>query len=438
MLSNSESAGAESETDYSDLDIDVRAKSDSDRPHITDSELEDGDAFDSGAAPISDRLVADHQDDNNSGNNGVVDESQLRLSAGRPRSASSDPRSDTHQANNRQVDTGIMQGTTSSVNVDVELVREGCDVFAKGDDDNDVDTRSAKNPASDSNISGLQDAQPDDTQSPQLALTATSLHQSHLKNDHLPQQRRRGATRTDRGKRQRTMAPIRMATTTSTASAAPEYVELEEAKSGVQIIASDEEWELRESDQEMVDDGSADDSDDGDYADMSDSAGSNRGGRPHSRKRVRRTKDREHNDVEGPLTHPLDVSCQAAASSFSFAQESEEMPIHGYFTLKTVASKVVYCLTFSQELLPRPQRQEQRQDSTPDLENPQSVALDPGMCQAPLRRQTTRRRWTREEDATLRKMKKKGHSWEEIHAALPHRSKGTIQVRYSTKVKDQH
>jgi hypothetical protein len=59
------------------------------------------------------------------------------------------------------------------------------------------------------------------------------------------------------------------------------------------------------------------------------------------------------------------------------------------------------------------------------------------MCRAPLQRQTARHPWTRDEDATLRKMKKKGHSWEEIHAALPHRSKGALQVRYSTKVKDQ-
>jgi hypothetical protein len=105
----------------------------------------------------------------------------------------------------------------------------------------------------------------------------------------------------------------------------------------------------------MVDDRSANDSDDEDYANISDAAGSKRRGRPRSQKRVRRTKDREHNDLESPLTYPLDVLCQAAvATTSSITQESEEMPIHGYFTLKTVASKIVYCLTFSQELLPRP------------------------------------------------------------------------------------
>jgi hypothetical protein len=48
--------------------------------------------------------------------------------------------------------------------------------------------------------------------------------------------------------------------------------------------------------------------------------------------------------------------------------------MHGYFTLKTIASKVVYCLTFSHELLPCHQDRAQRQDRPTDLEEPQSVA----------------------------------------------------------------
>jgi hypothetical protein len=364
MLRDDESADAESETDCSDLDVDVRAKSDSDPPHVTDSELADGDGFGSGAALISDCIITDHQDDDND-HNGVIDKTELRLSADRPRPASPDPGSDTHQVTKLQVNTDITRESMSYDNPDVAKQLEGevFDVFAEGDE---VDSRSTKgrrlsavsdrNPASSSNISGLQDSQPDDTQSLQLALAVASPHQSDLKNDHLPKQLRRGATRNNRRKRPRTIAPIRLATTASTASAAPESADLEEPKSRVQIMALDEEWELRDADQEMVDDGSSDDSDDEDYADMSDAASSKRGGRPRSRKRVRRTKDRAHNDVEGPPTHPLDVSCQAAAvSSSSRMQESEEMPIHGYFALKTVASKVVYCLTFSQELLPRPQ-----------------------------------------------------------------------------------
>jgi hypothetical protein len=43
-------------------------------------------------------------------------------------------------------------------------------------------------------------------------------------------------------------------------------------------------------------------------------------------------------------------------------------------------------------------------------------------------------KWTKEEDDTVRRMRQGGRSWAEIQRALPHRSQGTIQVRYSTKL----
>jgi hypothetical protein len=72
ILSDDESAGAESKTDYSDLDVDVRAKSDSDPPHVVENELADGDGLGLGAALIFDCLVTDYQDDYND-HHGVVD-----------------------------------------------------------------------------------------------------------------------------------------------------------------------------------------------------------------------------------------------------------------------------------------------------------------------------------------------------------------------------
>jgi hypothetical protein len=55
--------------------------------------------------------------------------------------------------------------------------------------------------------------------------------------------------------------------------------------------------------------------------------------------------------------------------------------------------------------------------------------------QAPLQSRKRRVKWTPEEDATLLQMRSDGCSWEEIHDELPHRSIGTIQVHYSTKLK---
>jgi hypothetical protein len=166
---------------YSNLDVDLTAKSDSHSPHIANSDLAGGDSFGSGTTLISNRLVGDHQDDGNDNDNGVVDGAKLQLAADRSRSASPGHGSVTHQASPLQVNTEITQGSASYVDLDVtkEVEDEGIDVFAKGDDDDDADTRSTKrsrtsaiscnNPASDSNVSvsELQDGQHDSAQSPQ-------------------------------------------------------------------------------------------------------------------------------------------------------------------------------------------------------------------------------------------------------------------------------
>jgi hypothetical protein len=57
------------------------------------------------------------------------------------------------------------------------------------------------------------------------------------------------------------------------------------------------------------------------------------------------------------------------------------------------------------------------------------------MRPAASQREIKRAPWTPKEDAKLRKMQRDGYSWDDIHAALPGRSKGAIQVRYSTKFK---
>ena len=71
----------------------------------------------------------------------------------------------THQASPIRVNTEITQGNASYVDLDVakEAEDEGIDVFARGDDEDNADTRSTKrsmsstiscnNPASDSNVS---------------------------------------------------------------------------------------------------------------------------------------------------------------------------------------------------------------------------------------------------------------------------------------------
>ena len=103
-----EAAGAESETNCSDLKVDIRAKSKSNPLYVADSVLGDSDGFGLGAALISD-FLANYQGDDDNGNNSVADETQLRLLVDCSRSAFLHPGSNTHQASNLQIDTGIIQ-----------------------------------------------------------------------------------------------------------------------------------------------------------------------------------------------------------------------------------------------------------------------------------------------------------------------------------------
>jgi hypothetical protein len=74
------------------------------------------------------------------------------------------------------------------------------------------------------------------------------------------------------------------------------------------------------------------------------------------------------------------------------------------------------------------------------------IILKTDLCQPYSRRPTTplktwlsgtassRSRWTLEEDERVCRMKQDNCSWAKIQRALPHRSQGSIQVRYSTKL----
>jgi len=146
----------------------------------------------------------------------------------------------------------------------------------------------------------------------------------------------------------------------------------------------------------------------------------------------------EHNDMETPSTHSLNVSYQATAATSSVSmQESEEIPIHGYLTLKTIESKVVYCLTFSQELLQEPGGTSQRQgipgsfSSSRDRRDSGRLPVQERDMNRPVRNS----RFSSEDDNLLLQLKGKGLPWDEISDHFPGRSKGTLQVHYSTKLK---
>jgi hypothetical protein len=120
-------------------------------------------------------------------------------------------------------------------------------------------------------------------------------------------------------------------------------------------------------------------------------------------------------------------------------QESEEIPVHGYLTLKTIKSKVVYCLTFSQEFLPEPSGTSQRQgiprsvSSSSDRRDSERLPVHERAMSRPVRNS----RFSSQDDALLLQLKGEGLSWDEISDRFPERSKGTLQVHYSTKLKSR-
>jgi hypothetical protein len=138
ILSDDESVGSEPDSDFSSLDIDLAAKRDSYPLHVADNGLVDGSGSSSRTTVVSDRLVADHQDD------GVVDSAESLLAAGRPRPASPGHTTVTLQASKLRVNAEITQGSVNHVDVDVtkEVGDEDANIFAKVDDDDGKDSRS--------------------------------------------------------------------------------------------------------------------------------------------------------------------------------------------------------------------------------------------------------------------------------------------------------
>ncbi|KAF2174929.1 hypothetical protein K469DRAFT_612754 [Zopfia rhizophila CBS 207.26] len=127
------------------------------------------------------------------------------------------------------------------------------------------------------------------------------------------------------------------------------------------------------------------------------------------------------------------------------AAEYQEWPFQGFLKCTTIGNEITYNVVFK---LPRVSGCVSLPINTVALGIPSdgktstSRATVHGARSQPKTLSTTKEaepkggKWTPEEDETVRSMRENGHSWDEIHGALPHRTKATIQVRYSTKLKN--
>lgn len=180
-------------------------------------------------------------------------------------------------------------------------------------------------------------------------------------------------------------------------------------------------------------DESADELGDEDYANHSD-ASSNAIEEPRPSKRPRRSKDllsTTYRDMEESSGCSAELSNENVATIQSMATpQSEEFPICGFLTLKTIGSKVTYTVSFFQEPLLQPSET----DVFTSGDRVDSGRL-PRQGQA-TSRPVRRLKYEREDNELLRRLKEEEClSWDEIAEHFPERSKETLQVHYNTKLK---
>jgi hypothetical protein len=117
----------------------------------------------------------------------------------------------------------------------------------------------------------------------------------------------------------------------------------------------------------------------------------------------------------------------------------QEWPFQGFLKRTRIGNETTYNLEFKlprmSELLSLPI------ETFDDKDVPTTPATRPKAPYPKVSTATSRPRtrvgWKEEDDTRLVDMKRSGCSWKEIYAALPDRTPGTIQVRWSTKLKSR-
>jgi len=125
---------------------------------------------------------------------------------------------------------------------------------------------------------------------------------------------------------------------------------------------------------------------------------------------------------------------ESQGSSSDVAYMSEEIPVCGSLELKEVNGQMVYSLTFSQGLLPHflERRQNDARNTSRSSRNKRATSSLLQPCDRSVR---SRYKFKEEDDDKIIQMRAEGNSWDQIAREIPGSTKGSIQVRYSTKLK---
>lgn len=143
--------------------------------------------------------------------------------------------------------------------------------------------------------------------------------------------------------------------------------------------------------------------------------------------------DNKQHDTQQPSRNS-----SATAESVPTA-EYQEWPLHGFLKRIRIGKETIFNLDFHLTHLPEDLELSvapEALDSSCIETSAHSAVAHSKTRRVALWHPTKRAQWTPKEDAILVRMTEEDNcSWEEISAALPSRSLGAIQVRYSTKFK---
>jgi hypothetical protein len=182
---------------------------------------------------------------------------------------------------------------------------------------------------------------------------------------------------------------------------------------------------------------------DNDYADRNEDSDDS-DTLPHPRKRRRRGVTVRYRT--GQVRHNTQSTTQRETVRFDEPrhhcqtpglQDIETIPVRGYLTRQVLLSRVVYSFTFEEDRTTALLSNESTRSPSEDQGDGLRCGYRARSNRRPSGCATSRRAAVlSEEDKLLMKLKQKDHlPWSEIVKHFPGRTKGSLQVRYSTKLK---
>jgi hypothetical protein len=187
-------------------------------------------------------------------------------------------------------------------------------------------------------------------------------------------------------------------------------------------------------------DASSDDPDDSDYIDGNDSGIGDIVVLPRLTRRPKRTAATKTKPAQARCESPYDMLCSPSPEKEianpcpgTSLQDIQTIPIRGFLTRQTILSRVIYSCTFEED-----RRHSCVHEPTKNPECEESLDKERRTTRPSNKKPSANASCFLPEDELLIELKeKRGLPWSQIAKQFPGRTKGSLQVRYSTRLKDR-